>query len=323
MNAEIVWLTSHKAVEAVPVGGKGQGLLNLAKIGLPIPPGFIIPSAFFPPTTIDQIKEQLNGSTGNQVNWQPIEAAYQQLQQKNPAVAVRSSALAEDGPQHSFAGLHDTFLWVSGISNLLPKITACWASLFSKRAQAYRLERQITAVPQMAVIVQQMVPAQSSGVMMTLNPSNGDRSKIVIEATWGLGQPLVEGAITPDRFLLDKVTGQLISSEIASKMTELRPTHSPPPTVANQPVPPEKQTVPSLTDDQLNQLWIYGRQLETTVGTPQDIEFALADDKIYLLQSRPETYWQQQPQQPVNLPTKPIDQIVATLANFGQKGGKR
>ena len=335
MNAKIIRLLPQKSVKAVQVGGKGQGLLNLINSGLPIPPGFIISPDYFPPLVKDWLKAHHKTASDHQKKWQqllqepnlspiwqPIEAAYHQLEQlgkqKDLPVAVRSSALGEDSQQHSFAGLYDTYLWVAGIRELLPKIAACWASLFNERAIVYRLERQITAVPQMAVIVQQMVPAESSGVMMTLNPANGDRSKIVIEATWGLGQPLVEGTITPDRFMLDKVTGQLISAEIASKTTALRPS----PTLSTQPVPIEKQNSPAITNDQLQQLWQYGRQLEGYFGAPQDIEFALAQNNIYLLQSRPETYWQQQPQQKINLPTQPIDQVVAALTTFGKKKEK-
>ena len=315
MTQQIVWLDTLEPIDRQWVGGKAMGLLELTKLGLPVPPGFVLTTAFF---ATDQ--------TTSIAYWQEqISTAYQQLgekmQQKTPAVAVRSSAIAEDGEQHSFAGLHDTFLWICGQQAVREKVQQCQNSLFSTRATAYRATLEAnngaTAVPQMAVIVQAMVPARASGVMMTLNPSNGDRSKVVIESTWGLGQLLVDGSVIPDRFLLDKVTQQLIETAVAHKTKQMQP--APDNTISE--VTLEQQDLPSLSEAELSQLVMYGRLLENHFGTPQDIEFATTQDGIYILQTRPETAWTHKQHQPHGLKAKPIDNILNMLTNFG--GQKR
>lgn len=317
MTPEIVWLSSKEAVSRQLLGGKGSGLLSLTNLGLPVPLGFIVTTSFF----------ATNRST-EFTNEQRIQiaAAYdllgQQLNTKEPAVAVRSSAAAEDGKLHSFAGAHDTFLWIRGIEEMLEKILMCQSSLFSARAEQYRsamgMAHGKTAVPPMAVVVQAMVPARSSGVMMTLNPSNGDRSKIVIESTWGLGQLLVDGAVIPDRFLIDKVTNQVIDTKLAKKLKQLCPGSTTKFGVSAIQVKANKQEAPSLTLEEIRQLAEYGRHLESHFGTPQDIEFATTKTGIFILQARPETVWSHKKRQSLGLNAQPIEHIIATLTNFGK-----
>lgn len=310
MSQELIWLSTQETVTRQLIGGKGHGLLQLTKLGLPVPAGFILTTEFFA-TALTGPKEQL------------ILAAYellgQQLNKTDPAVAVRSSATHEDGQQHSFAGAHDTFLWIEGTKSLLEKIKMCRDSLFSERAAAYRREMsKPTAVPQMAVIVQAMIPAQASGVLMTLNPSNGDRSKIIIESTWGLGQLLVDGAINPDRFLVDKVTDELIDQTIAVKTKAAHANNTSGSGISIAKIPSHLQNTPSLTEEEIHSLCQYGRLLETHFTAPQDVEFATYQKKIFILQVRPETVWAQKQSTVYGLKNRPIDHIVKHLINFGK-----
>ena len=170
----------------------------------------------------------------------------------------------------------------------------------------------------MDVIVQAMIQGQAAGVMMTLNPQNGDRSKIVIESTWGLVQLLVDGAINPDRFLVDKVSGDIIEKTIAHKTELLQANETSQSGTAVTFVPSHLADSPSLTTDEIKELCSYGRRLETHFGIPQDIEFATYHNGIYLLQARPETVWVQKQKKVFGLNGRPIDYIVNTLTNFGK-----
>lgn len=316
MTQEIVWLSTQNDIQPGLLGGKGSGLRQLAKLGLPVPPGFVLTTNFFAAKNLPQFFTEQDGL---------LQTAYAQLEEqlnvKNLAVAVRSSALAEDGQFHSFAGAFDTFLWVRGLADILDKISQCHKSLFSVRANDYRAEMAVTgeatAVPQMAVIVQAMIPARAAGVVMTLNPSNGDRSKIAIESTWGLGQLLVDGTINPDRFLVDKITGEIIAQTIAHKTQMLQATGTSQSGTAVVPVPPHLADSPSLTPEEIEELCGYGRFLENHFGTPQDIEFAIYQNQIFILQARPETVWAQKQVKVYGLNGRPIDHIVNTLTNFG------
>lgn len=307
---ELIWLSTLKKVDHRLVGGKANGLLQLTKLGLPVPAGFVLTPIFFT-TDLTRQKEQLI-------------ATYRQLEHSlnkpNPAVAVRSSASGEDGRQHSFAGAYDTFLWVQGIDELLEKVALCRSSLFSERATSYRAEmsESTTAMPQMAIIIQAMVPARASGVMMTMNPSNGDRSKIAIESTWGLGQLLVDGTINPDRFLVDKITGELIDETITHKAQMLGADEQHGSGTAVIPVPQPLENAPSLTPKEIEALCGYGRLLENHFGTPQDIEFATYQNQIFILQARAETVWSQKQAKVYGLNGRPVDQIINTLTNFGK-----
>ena len=143
----------------------------------------------------------------------------------------------------------------------------------------------------MAVVVQQMVPARAAGVFMTLNPANGDRSTLVCEAVWGLGEPLVSGEVTPDRFVLDKVSGEVLRREIADKPTRL--VRAPGGGTVTEDVPDAAAGHPCLSDAELTELLRIGRAVERAAGCPQDGEFAIDPDGVALLQARPETVWSQ------------------------------
>jgi pyruvate, water dikinase len=207
-----------------------------------------------------------------------------------PAVAVRSSATTEDAADASFAGLQDTYLWVSEAGALLHKIRSCWASLYSSESLSYRRRRGVAeSTVAMAVVVQTMVDARTAGVMFTRSPISGDRSVIAIEGAWGLGSALVSGEVTPDRWVVAKITGEISVREISDKA--IRHARSPMGGVEELPVEESLRREPCLSDEELQSLRAIGRQIERHYGRPQDIEWAIDRHtrEILLLQSRPET----------------------------------
>jgi pyruvate,water dikinase len=213
------------------------------------------------------------------------------------AVAVRSSATSEDSAEASFAGLQDTYLWVRGADHLMGRVRECWASLYNAEAVAYRRRMNIPEHDlAMAVVVQRMVEPRCAGVMFTRSPTTGDRSVIAIEGCWGLGSALVSGDVTPDSFVVSKVTGEIVRRSVAVK---LRRHHAGPggQGVASADVPGPQRDQPCLGDAELAALARLGRRVEEHYGTPQDIEWAITEGAvtgetaIVLLQSRPETVW--------------------------------
>ena len=219
-----------------------------------------------------------------------------------PPVAVRSSAAAEDAADASYAGEHDSYLDVVGADAVADSVVDCWASLYTARAVAYRRGRPAGA---MAVVVQRMVDARAAGVFMTLNPANGDRATFVCEAVWGLGEPLVSGTVTPDRFAVNKISGEVVRREITHKPTRLGRS-------GIEPVPEAERDAPCLTDDELAELVRIGRAVETAAGSPQDGEFAVDDEGVHLLQARPETVWSRRPRTVARGRTA-LEAVLATL----------
>jgi pyruvate, water dikinase len=313
------------------LGGKCASLVRMIRSGAPVPPGFAVTTAAWR-AMLDQhglaheiaaaLRDVPRGDVAAQeAAAQRISAAfaarplpeavaqaiafdYLALCRASGAkddlpVAVRSSATAEDLPDASFAGQQDTCLWVVGTQAVLSSVRRCWASLYTARAIAYRDDRQIAhAEVQMAVGVQKMVDARSAGVTMTLDPLNGDRTRIVIDAAWGLGEGVVSGEVTPDHFVVDKVLRSIVSRSISTKAHEVvaDPAHR---RTLHREVPAERQNVPSLNDRQIQAVAALARQLEKQFGGPQDVEWAIEDHpahpdgRLMLLQCRPETVWSQ------------------------------
>lgn len=208
-------------------------------------------------------------------------------------VAVRSSATAEDLPDLSFAGQHDTYLNVSGEIDLLFSIKRCWASLWSDRAIAYRHTHHIDHLKVlMAVVVQQMMPATVSGVLFTANPVTQRRDECLINAHWGLGEVIVSGMVSPDEFVVAKDTLTVTRQTIMEKtvMVTLGAKGA-----VEVPVPAIQQTQPCLTEAQICELIGVGKQIEECFGAPQDIEWAFADHRLVILQARPITTLQAPP----------------------------
>ena len=211
-------------------------------------------------------------------------------------VAVRSSGEAEDLADASFAGQYDTYLWIAGADAVLRHVRACWASMFGDAALSYRAgsgDAPAAGGDGICVGIQQMVEARAAGVMFTLDPLNGDRSKIVMEACWGLGEGVVKGDVTPSRFTVDKVTLEIVKRDIVPQAEEYRfdPTTN---AVCLMPLAPEREDAACIEDAEALALATLAKRIETRRGAAQDIEWAIgADGEVRVLQVRPETVWSQ------------------------------
>ncbi len=309
------------------LGGKCTSLAIMTSAGAPVPPGFAITTDAFDAvmnqTTLrEHILRVLDGLDMNdtaevdrraahvreQILTQEVPddvrdetiAAYVALMERcggEVPVAVRSSATAEDLPDASFAGQQDTYLWITGQRDVLQRVRECWASLYTARAITYRAANNIPDEGlSMAVAVQKMVNSRTSGVAMTIDPKNGDRSKIVIDSSWGLGELVVSGEVTPDNFLVDKVLLHVIDRIISDKHEELVPTgHG---TVARREVDADRRTSSSLSEEEIVAVARLAKSAEKHYGSVQDVEWAIdadlpAGQNVLLLQSRPETVWSQ------------------------------
>src|SRR5438046_1660527 len=323
----VVWLDQVGKNDIQLVGGKCANLGELTAKGISVPPGFAVTAdafrRFLEETRIgDVIHKTLNSSKGPRDPKQYEEAsqeirkiiesapmpadiaeevrlAYHDLEKKTGTtqvkVAVRSSATSEDLPDASFAGQQDTFLNVKGEEQLVHYVQKCWSSLYTPRAIFYREEKGFPHEKVLiSVGVQKMVDSEVSGVIFTLDPVNGDPSKIIIESTWGLGEALVAGVVRPDRFIVDKGTLQIVHKEIVPKMVEHVPNHKTGLT-AQREVPAERRNASSLSDEQVVELAGLARNIEDHYQTPQDVEFAVEGGKsghaVYVVQTRPETFW--------------------------------
>jgi pyruvate, water dikinase len=212
-------------------------------------------------------------------------------------VAVRSSATAEDLPDASFAGQQDTYLWVKGADAVVEKVRDCWASLYTTRAVSYREKNRIPNDVLMSVGVQKMVNARAAGVAMSIDPINGDRTKIVIDASWGLGEMVVSGVVTPDNFTVEKVLETIIARKISDKHVELVGDPVAGEAVERE-VPADRRTTQCLSDAEVLAVARLAKRLEKQNKCPQDVEWAIDADlpegeNLLALQSRPETIWSQ------------------------------
>ncbi|MCZ6675764.1 MAG: PEP-utilizing enzyme [Candidatus Poribacteria bacterium] len=281
----MTWIKSFAEIDDgdLPlVGGKGLNLGKLTRSGFVVPSGFCVTTTAYRAAT-----EGVHPSSQDAIHavrlpdalQAELVAAYDQL--GGGSVAVRSSATAEDLPDASFAGQQDTFLNVSGGSEVLAKMKACWASLWSERAVAYRRDHGIDdAQLAMAVVVQAMIDPDVSGVMFTVNPTAPD--ELVIESNWGLGESVVSGEVTPDHFTVSRETGEVTGETVVTKrkMSTRKGLET---------VPIGQRDIPSLQRGQISELTQLGMQVEAFYGAPQDIEWGLADGQFYLLQARPIT----------------------------------
>ncbi|MGO9773078.1 MAG: PEP/pyruvate-binding domain-containing protein [Roseiarcus sp.] len=234
-------------------------------------------------------------------------------------VAVRSSATAEDLPGASFAGQQDTFLWIRGIDDVLQRMRRCISSLYTGRAIAYRANRgYVDEFMAISVGVQKMANSYTAGVMFTIHPANGDRSVIVIDSNYGFGESVVSGEVTPDQFVVNKVTLDIIDRTISKKELcytvdlKTQKCHA-------IEVPFERQKVQSLIDDEIAELAWMGKQIERHYGCPMDIEWAVDKDlpaggNIFILQARPETVWSEKRRAPVaNAGASAMDYILSSM----------
>jgi len=313
------------------VGGKGANLGEMIQKGFPIPNGFIVTApAYFHVLDFNQLQpviktilkdlnhhdpQQLE-SASRKIKKAILEAripsnlaleiikAYLKLGHNSPTalVAVRSSATAEDLPDASFAGQQETYLNVKGEANVIQKVRACWASLFEPRAIFYRQEKGFDHFKVgIAVPVQTMVQSQVSGIMFTINPVTNDKNQIVIEAIWGLGEKIVQGAYTPDHYLVQKNSWQILQKQTNRQLKQLVWHQD-----KNREIKVKKtyRDKPKLTNEQIIALAELGQKIQQHYFFPQDIEWAMTDNQLYLVQSRPVTT--------INLDKKPKTLILDT-----------
>jgi phosphohistidine swiveling domain-containing protein len=289
-------------------GGKGANLARLARAGFPVPPGFMITTgayrAFLAANALEPViqapLENLSPEDNKALEQASaairaafsagkvppdmqagIRAAYAEL--RAGPVAVRSSATAEDLPDLSFAGQQDTYLNIVGDEQLLAAVVNCWSSLWTARAIGYRLRNHISQFgAALAVVVQIMVPSEVSGVLFTANPLTGLLSESVIDATFGLGEALVSGQVEPDHFVVDSLSGQISRRSLGAKQIATRSK----PGGGVETITENAAARQTLSDDQIRQLVAMGQQIQQEYSAPQDIEWALAEGKLYVLQAR-------------------------------------
>ncbi|WP_135305583.1 pyruvate, water dikinase [Haloarcula amylovorans] len=308
----VAWLSAISTSDVDTAGGKGASLGELRDAGLPVPSAFVVTAdtyrtfieeagiamELFEATDVDgedstalataeqRARELILGTDLPESVASDILDAYDDFQ-NNPFVAVRSSATAEDLPDASFAGQQETFLNVSR-ADLLEKVKRCWASLFTQRAIYYRDEQGFDhEAVDIAVVVQRMVDAEKSGVMFTSHPSTGE-PEITVEAAWGLGEAVVSGAVSPDNYTYDREAESVETVTVATKKTMHVKDNETGETVEKS-VPDEKQTERVLDDEELDSLHRLGELVENHYDQPQDVEWAIDDGGVFLLQSRPIT----------------------------------
>ncbi len=269
MSESVIWFDDRACRDVRVAGGKGASLAAMTAAGLNVPPGFVVRAD----TMASRVDAAALRDHARRLDWdaaqrlvrdadpprREIGDAYERL---GGAVAVRSSACAEDSEEASFAGQQETFLEVEGADEVCCRVVECWASFFSERALFYRSQKGSLDDLEMAVVVQTMVDAEKSGVLFTVDPVARRRDRVLIEAVYGLGEQVVSGEITPDHYIADR------SGEVKTE----RLVHG-----------------GVLTRQELRALVEAGTSLEGRFGMPQDIEWAIAGGTLYLLQSRPVT----------------------------------
>lgn len=277
----ILWLGQTECHDISRVGGKTANLSRLAA-DYPVPAGFCLAADVF---------EQVDEAALPDSITRAVTAAYDELGSRcgrpQPAVAVRSSAVDEDSPDASFAGQFETFLNVSGAEAVVQSVRRCWQSALSERVQAYRQERGYAPDSvRMAVLVQQLVPADVSAVVFSANPVTGERGEVLINAGWGLGESIVGGTVTPDTFVVRKADMTVVSRDLSDKqrMTVLASGG-----VEEVAVPRFLRQRPSLDEEQVIEMARLALDLEQHMGWPVDLECAYREEELYLLQCRPIT----------------------------------
>jgi phosphoenolpyruvate synthase/pyruvate phosphate dikinase len=313
MNSSVLSFQDMDKAKITLVGGKGANLGELSKLeGIPVPDGFCISTEAFQRIIgatrsinerLDRLSllkirdwneiSELSGEIRRLIEGKPIPADIKEevarhlsrLGKEN-AYAVRSSATAEDLPTASFAGQQDTYLNMIGMESILKHVSKCWASLYTERAVTYRMQNGLDhRKVQMAVVVQKMIFPQSAGILFTADPVTGNRKVSSIDASFGLGESLVSGLVNADLYKVR--SGEIIAKQISTK--KLAVMAVPKGGTKEQEIEPERQNRQALTDQQILQLAHIGRNIEEHFGRPQDIEWGLAEDTFYIVQTRPIT----------------------------------
>jgi phosphohistidine swiveling domain-containing protein len=341
---------STASVGLAQVGGKGASLARLAAAGLPIPGGFHVTTAAYAqfvvanhleaeitsalaaidsaqPATLEtaaqRIRAFFEGGQMPEAIAAEISAAYTALgetQGKSSGdvpVAVRSSATAEDLPELSFAGQQETYLNVQGTAAVRAAVQRCWGSLWTPRAISYRLQHSIDQQTiSLAVVVQRLVPADAAGILFTADPVSGQRDRALISASWGLGEAVVGGLVTPDSLAVEKSSGRVLSRQTADKQVMTVCTDS---ATEEKPVPDALRQTPVLDDAAAARLTALGVQIEQLYGQPMDIEWAVVGGEFAILQARPVTALPPaEPSTSVNWP-KPPRGVMYGRASFAEQ----
>ena len=317
------------------VGGKNASLGEMIKAGIRVPPGFAVTTDSYlifiteagkkdeifhilsdvDPEDMDSLNSvsaEVQGLINNVSLPDEIKSAIaegysrlcEQCSVENLPVAVRSSATAEDLPTASFAGQQDTYLWVEGADEVIKNVQKCWASLFTPRAISYRIKNNFPHEKVLiSVGVQKMVNSRAAGVLFTINPTDGDASKVVIEGSWGLGETVVSGSVNPDKFVVDKVVMEISEKTISTKHIECV-YDSDKGEVVNADVAQDMQRTCCLEDREVKELVNMGKIIESHYGLPMDIEWAIDKEisfpeNMFIVQARPETVWSQRKREPV------------------------
>ncbi len=312
----IYWFKEIDKDDIGLVGGKGANLGEMTKMGLPVPSGFIVSaSAYFYFIKENNLEDRIKGYLKYVDSDDPhtyqiasekvksllikssmpkdlsleIMKAYLKIgsELKDPLVAIRSSATAEDLPEASFAGQQETFLNIKGEVNVVNKVKGCFASLFEPRAIFYREQHGFDHFKVgLAAIVQRMVQSDTSGVMFTIDPVTNQKNRILIEAIHGLGELIVQGAVTPDRYLVDKDSLKVLEKEIVEQKVQLIKVGS---LNKRTKVPKKKQKIQKISLNQIRELAKLGKKIHQHYYFPHDIEWAVEKGKVYILQTRPVT----------------------------------
>ncbi|OZM75406.1 PEP/pyruvate-binding domain-containing protein [Pseudonocardia sp. MH-G8] len=352
----VLWIDDSTAVGNRLLGGKFASLAEMTANGFAVPPGFGITTTAYRhfldsaglAQRARQVRAEARGADLPRVQElsaefaAAIEAApmpadletairesYAELERRTGStglpVAVRSSGESEDLAGASFAGQYDTFLWIRTGDGVLAHARRCWAGMFGPAVLTYRPDTERDAAAgdhAICVGVQQMVQARAAGVMFTLDPVTGDRSKVVIEGCWGLGEGVVSGGITPSRYVVDKVTFEVVAQEVQRQETQygFDPDTG---SVGLVPVDAEVSGSPCLEAAQINTLARLAKEIERHRGAPQDIEWAVSQTgEVHVLQVRPETVWsRRQAEQLVTERKSAVGHVLARFAGVGVTHG--
>jgi pyruvate,water dikinase len=302
----MMFLEEIKEPKVSELGGKGYSLAVLINNGFNVPQGFVITSdAFFKFLKANnlmvrigklalEIDENTFGEKSKEIRDLILEGNMpediaseigESLNKLNAQYAsIRSSAISEDSLKASFAGLHDTFLNIKSAPELvLENVKKCWASLFNERAVVYRIKKEIPHLEGMAVVIQEMIPAEISGTAFTAHPDTGDKNEIIIESSWGLGESIVSGLVTPDRYIVNKKNFNVIKKIIGRKKITVRTDKG---GIARIDTPDDKMNAFSLRDTSIENITKVCLNIEKAFKYPQDIEWCIHKNKIWILQSR-------------------------------------
>jgi len=310
----ILWLEEIRKEDIISVGGKGASLGEMASIGLPVPKAFVVTAQAFRRFLVEtglekklfasyqdldvenneELEKAADGAKAMVLKAkmptglrEDIKKAYKKMAKDDLIVAVRSSATAEDLPDASFAGQQETYLNIKGETALISSVQSCWASLYGARAIYYRAKQGFDDNSvNIAVVIQQLVHSEKAGVMFTSHPITGD-SKSIIEGSWGLGEAVVSGTVSPDNYVFDQRSEKVTDAYIANKKVEIVPDGDHGTKVVD--VAKDRQDARVLSDKEIEKLAMYGKIAENHYGIPQDVEWGIVGETIYILQSRPIT----------------------------------